>query len=123
MTNSRQIAGLIGPTLIAVTISESINVRIWSTNIAPVIHLNGALLFLAGLSIVRAHNQWIYGWPVVVTLVGWFAMLVGLFRMFFPGLYLQGVQNTSAVMVVVPTMMVLAVGIVLTFKAYVREGG
>ena len=122
MPNSRRIAGLIGPTLIAVTISESINVHIWSANIAPVIHLNGALLFVAGLSIVRAHNHWTYGWPVIVTLTGWFIMFLGLLRMFFPESYLQGVQNTSAVAVIAPTMIVLAVGIVLTFKAYGREG-
>ena len=123
MPNSRSIAGLIGPTLIAVTISESINVHIWSANIAPVIHLNGALLFVAGLSIVRAHNHWTYGWPVIVTLAGWFIVLLGLLRMFFPESYLHGVQNTSAVAVIVPTMLVLVVGIVLTFKAYSREVG
>ena len=116
MTSSKQLAGLIGPTLIVITISETINVHIWSANIAPVIYLNGALLFIAGLSIVRAHNHWVRGWPVMVTLVGWFIILLGLFRMFAPELYLQGVQHTSAV--IAGTMIVLAIGIFLTFKAY-----
>lgn len=71
MENSKRIAGLIGSSLIAITIPEALNVHIWAANIAPAIHFNGALLFVAGLSIVRAHNHWIRGWPVIVTLVGW----------------------------------------------------
>ena len=56
------------------------------SNPAPVvlIYLNGTLLFVAGLSIVRAHNQWKADWPVLVTLMGWFAIVGGLFRMFDP---------------------------------------
>jgi hypothetical protein len=63
MADSRRIAGLIGPTLLALTISEAINVHIWSTNIAPVTYLNGLLLFVAGLSIVSVHNRWTSNWP------------------------------------------------------------
>ena len=52
--------------------------------VAPLIYLNGLLLFVAGLWIVRVHNHWTCRWPVMVTLVGWVAILVGLFRMFAP---------------------------------------
>ena len=122
MTNSKNIAGLIGPTLIALTITETINVHIWASNTAAGVYLNGAILFVAGLSIVRAHNLWVRAWPVIVTLVGWFVMLLGLFRMFAPELQLKGAQNTSAV--IAETMAALTVGIFLTVKAYwVRRQG
>lgn len=120
-TNSKNIAGLIGPSLLVITISETINAHIWATNIAPVIHLNGGLLFVAGLAIVRAHNLWVRGWSVVVTLVGWFVMLLGLLRMFAPELVLKGVQSTGSAFIA-PTMGVLVIGLFLTFKAYRREG-
>ena len=58
MTNSKQLAGLFGPTLMALTISEALNLHIWRVNIVPVTYLNGLILFVAGLSIVRAHNRW-----------------------------------------------------------------
>jgi hypothetical protein len=61
--------------------SEEIYFRIWETNAAPIIYLNGLLLFVAGLSIVRVHNRWTLRWPLMVTLVGWVAILGGLFRM------------------------------------------
>jgi hypothetical protein len=119
MTNSKHIAGLIGPTLIAITISEAMNSHIWATVPATHTYLAGVLLFVAGLSIVRAHNLWMGGWPVMVTLMGWFFILGGLFRMFAPEIAQQSVQNTSTVFVL--QMVLLAIGIFLTFKAYGRE--
>jgi hypothetical protein len=123
MENSKRIAALLGPGIIAITLSEALNAHIWAANIAPVVHFNGAVLFVAGLSIVRAHNHWIRAWPVIVTLVGWFAMLVGLLRMFAPELYLQGVQNTSAAIVISQATGFCLIGIYLTVKAYVRGDG
>jgi hypothetical protein len=120
MTNSKQLAGLIGPSLIVITLSETINASIWANNIAPQIHLNGSLLFVAGLAIIRSHNLWVRSWPVIVTLTGWFIMLLGLFRMFAPALFLKGVQS-SGYAFIVPTVGILALGIHLTFKAYRRE--
>lgn len=121
MTNSKFIAGLIGPTLMALTISESefIQPHLYDAQIPPVVYLSGALLFIAGLSIVRVHNLWTGGWPVLVTIVGWFAILLGLFRMFAAGQYHHVAQQTTALLVL--EIVLLAVGIVLTYKAYCRE--
>lgn len=117
MSNSKKIAGLIGPSLIALTTSEVINLHIWAINIPAVTYLNGTLLFVAGLSIVRVHNRWTGGWPVLVTLAGWFVILGGLFRMFFPEAQ-QLAENIPSYAVI---MVIFAIGIFLTFKAYSRE--
>ena|SRR4249919_1358448 len=119
MTISKQLAGMIGPTIIVVTISETINVHIWEANTAAGVYLNGTLLFVAGLSIVRSHNHWVRDWSVMVTLTGWFVMLLGLFRMFAPEMQLEGAKNATAVVTI--TTFVLAMGIFLTFKAYSRK--
>lgn len=116
MTNSKKLAGLIGPAIIAITISETINVHIWAANTAAGIHLNGTLLFVAGLSIIRSHNYWDRSWPLLVTLTGWFIILLGLFRMFAPEMQLEAAKKTT--MVTALTMLILAIGIFLTFKAY-----
>lgn len=117
MTNSKYIAGFIGPTLIALALSEALNLHIWAVNIAPVTYLNGTLLFIAGLSIIRAHNYWISGWPVIITLVGWTVMLMGLFRMFAP----QAQQLPKSAAAYVLFLALLAMGVFLTFKAYSRR--
>ena len=74
---SKRIAGLVGPTLMALSASEALNYGIWEENLAPVTYLDGALLFVGGLSIVRAHNRWTSGWPVLTTLSAWSALVLG----------------------------------------------
>ena len=105
----------------AAACTKEINARVFITQTAPVVYLNGGLLFVAGLSIVRSHNRWTRGWPVMVTLVGWVGMLAGLFRMFFPELGRQ--QAHSLVTVIASAVITSAIGIFLTFKAYGPEEG
>jgi hypothetical protein len=121
MTTSRRIARLVGPTLIVLTVSETINLDIWKTNNPAVTYLNGTVFFVAGLAIVRAHNRWLRSWPVVITLVGWLAIALGLFRMFAPRAQ-QGGENVPTYLVIAT---ILAIGIFLTIKAYrpTRETG
>ena len=117
MTNSRQIAGLLGPTLIVLAVTEAMNLSTLASHPASVglVYLNGTLLFVAGLAIVRAHDQWT-GWPVLVTLMGWFAILGGLIRMLAPASARSGAPWVFGLLIVL-----LVIGIVLTFKAYGRR--
>ena len=118
MTDSRQIAGLLGPTMMALAITEALNLRLMASTPPPVVvvYLNGTLLFVAGVAIVRAHNRWQGGWPVLVTMIGWFAILGGLIRMFAPAAAESGGPWVYGLLIIA-----LAVGILLTFKAYTRE--
>ncbi len=118
MTDSRRIAGLLGPTLIALAITEAMNLRVMAANRASVglVYLNGTLLFVAGLAIVQVHNRWTRGWPVLVTVMGWFAILAGLVRMIAPQSTASGAAWVYALLVVL-----LAIGIALTFTGYARR--
>lgn len=116
---SRQLAGLLGPSLIAVSITESMNLEIFSHTSAHLVYLNGLLLFVAGLAIVRAHNVWTAGWPVLVTLIGWLFLLGGLIRMIAPVSTQQAAQHPTTVLAL--TSALLIIGIVLSFHAYRRE--
>jgi hypothetical protein len=84
MAHSRRIAGLIGPTMLALGVTEAMNMDVFANQIAPVVYLNGAILFVAGLGIVRAHNVWTWHWSMIITLVGWIALIGGLWRMAAP---------------------------------------
>jgi len=83
MPDSKQIAGLLGPTMVAMLVSESplIQPHLYGAQIPPVVYLSGVAMFVAGLAIVRAHNCWVRNWTVLVTLSGWFFLSVGLLRM------------------------------------------
>jgi hypothetical protein len=80
MADPRHIAGLAGPTLMAVTTSEALNLDIWSPADPALVYLNGGLLFVAGLAIIRTHNVWRLRWTLVVTVLGWAALTAGLVR-------------------------------------------
>ena len=107
----------------ALAITEWMNLHLW-TAIDPaspvytlLVYLNGTLLFAAGLAIVHAHNRWTTGWPVLVTLTGWFGVLGGLIRMTIP---VQAQESAYSNVTGIHALLVvlLVVGSVLTFKAY-----
>jgi hypothetical protein len=58
--NSKRIAGLVGPTLVAMIVSEFplVQPHLYDAQIPPVVYLSGVLVFVGGLAIIRAHNHW-----------------------------------------------------------------
>ncbi|HSL41935.1 MAG TPA: hypothetical protein VK897_00790 [Anaerolineales bacterium] len=123
MTKSKQIAGLLGPTIVAMIVSEFplVQPHLYDAQIPPVVYLSGVLMFIGGLAIVRAHNRWARDWTLLVTLSGWFFLALGLFRMFAASAYLQGSANTSPSVFMVLEGILLVVGLILTFKAYSHD--
>lgn len=123
MANSKQIAGLAGPTMIAMLVSEFplVQPHLYDAQIPPVVYLSGTLMFVAGLSIVRIHNIWVRNWTVLVTLTGWFALLLGLLRMFMAGGYQQQSASTPSSVFMVLEGILLAISVFMTFQAYRRD--
>jgi hypothetical protein len=121
-SNSKRIAGLVGPTIVAMVASEFplVQPHLYDAQIPPVVYLSGVLMFVGGLAIVRAHNHWARDWSVLVTLSGWFFLGLGLFRMFAADLYQRGAANTTAATFMVLEGVLLIVGVGMTVKAYSR---
>ena len=123
MASSKRIAGLLGPTIVVMVASEFplVQPHLYDAQIPPVVYLSGALLFVAGLAIVRAHNVWRRDWTVLVTLSGWFFLLLGLFRMFAAGLYQRSSANASSIFFMILEGILFVLGLIMTFKAYSRS--
>ncbi len=129
MTTSKSIAGLLGPTLVAGAVSVLLNLGTWPAQVeqafrdSALIFVSGFPLFVAGLAIVRVHNRWEGSWPVLVTVVGWLALLGGLSRILFPTrlapIAVGAVQSTGVLPAV--AIVFLVVGVFLSFKGYSRE--
>lgn len=114
MSTSRNIARVVGPALVALGITEPINIGVFAGNAPAVVYLNGALLFIAGVAIVQAHFRLTPDWTVLLAILGWVLVAGGLYRMIAPaapqiapGLAADGV---FAVLV--------AAGAFLTYKGY-----
>jgi hypothetical protein len=129
MTTSKWIAGLIGPTLVAIAVAMLINLNSMPELTDEISHepmlilVSGILLFVAGLAIIRVHNHWGMDWQTAVTVLGWLAIFAGLVRMLFPvelATVISGVGQRSDI--IGPALIVfLLLGIFLTYKAYGSE--
>jgi len=126
MANSKTIAALIGPTLIALAAALLINLGSISALVASVSHdpalvlVSGVLSFVAGLAIVRVHNHWAADWAVLVTILGWLLLVGGLVRMLFP-IWLAGMAASlgeSTGLIVGEAVVFLVVGAFPSYKAY-----
>jgi hypothetical protein len=129
MTTSKMIAGLIGPTLVAIGAAMLINFASFPALAEQIsrdpalIFVSGVLLLVAGLAIVRAHNIWAGGWPVLVTVLGWVAVLGGLARMLFPIQLaaIVAVVGQSTGLIATGAVVLLVLGSFLSFKGYTRN--
>jgi len=118
MEKSKSIAALVGPTLIVMVLSELKfwNPTLYDTQIVPLVYLSGVLLFISGLTIVRKHNIWVWGWQTTLTVIGWLGISLGLLRMFLPQIYKTQFKNDNFSLIVETSLILF--GIFLTFKAY-----
>jgi hypothetical protein len=123
MPNSKRIGGILGPAIIAMLLSEFplVQPHLYDAQTPPVVYLSGVLMFVAGLAIVRAHNHWATDWTVLITLSGWFFLVLGLFRMFAASLYQRSSANSNTVLLMALESVLLVVGLIITAKAYSRS--
>lgn len=114
MADSRQLAELIGPTMVVLGATEALNLNMFVAQIAPLVYLNGTILFVVGLALVRAHNRWTRNWPILITLIGWTLLLAGLFRMVAPEAPQAGADIPTYAMLAV----IVLIGLFLSYKGY-----
>jgi uncharacterized membrane protein HdeD (DUF308 family) len=126
MATTKMIAGLVGPTLLAIGLAMLINAGRFPEmakqigNDPGLIFVSGVLLLVAGLAIVRVHNFWSGGWRVVVTVLGWLALIGGILRMFLP-FWAASIASTlgqSSTPVITGALVFLLVGGFLSYKAF-----
>lgn len=125
MANSKRIGGLLGPAIVVMVASEFplVQPHLYDAQIPPVVYLSGILMFVAGLAIIQAHNLWRRDWTLLITMSGWFFLLLGLFRMFAAGLYQRRAESTSSLFFMSLEAVLFVVGLIITFKAFSRSSG
>ena len=90
MATSIFLARLIGPVMALVGVSVLANEAAFrklaqdSLRSPALIFFSGMILMPAGLAVVLSHNVWVADWPVIITLLGWIAVISGAVRIFAP---------------------------------------
>jgi hypothetical protein len=128
MPTSSFLAKLIGPVALAIGVGLIANGAAYRRladeflRSTALIYLSGLLALSAGLAIVLAHNVWTADWRVLITVLGWLAVLGGVVRIVLP-------QGTEAIgrrvlqhpqSLLIAAVIWLAIGAVLSFFGYVR---
>ena len=123
MADSKKIASIVGPTIVAMVVSEFplVQPHLYEKQIPPVVYLSGTLMFVGGLAVVRIHNRWKRDWTVLVTLSGWFFLVLGLVRMFAAGAYQRGSAGTSATTFMILEGVLALLGFIMTVQGYRRD--
>jgi hypothetical protein len=126
MQTSIFLAKLIGPFALALGLALVVNgsgFRAFAGEFLAspaLIFLSGIITLPAGLAIVLTHNVWTPDWRVVITIVGWLALITGAIRMIAP----QQAAAKGRAMIAHPAVpkigaaIWLAIGALLSFYGY-----
>jgi hypothetical protein len=125
---SRQIAGLIGPMLLALALSMLVNRGLVAEIAREIEHdltlilFSGILLLIAGTAILQVHRTW-HGWQGLVTFSGWLAVIGGLVRVILPTQLAKIAASIGAspALPLVSAVLCSALGAFLTFKAFLSK--
>ena len=128
MTTSIFLARLIGPFALALGLAlvfQGTGFRAFASEFMAspaLIFLSGVITLPAGLAIVLTHNVWTPDWRVVITIVGWLAVVTGAIRMIFPQQAAAKARGLIAQPLIpkIGAAIWLAIGALLCFYGYIR---
>jgi uncharacterized membrane protein HdeD (DUF308 family) len=87
------------------------------------IFLSGVITFPAGLAIVLTHNRWAMAWPLLITLLGWLALIAGVVRIVCPApaaAFGQRIINHRLTLPIAAAIYI-GIGALLCFYGYYRR--
>jgi hypothetical protein len=122
------LARLIGPFFLIVALGLLINqaqFRILADEFMrspALVFLTGLMILPVGLALVLTHNVWTADWRVLITILGWLAIIKGAIRLLAPQQTLDVGRTFLAKpnVIIISAAVWLVVGAVLTFFGYVR---
>lgn len=126
MELSIYLAQLIGPVLALtglVVLFQPLRVKALAREVIQgeaVIFLAGLITLIGGLALVLSHNVWVWDWRVVITLLGWLAVVGGIGRVAFA----RQIKDLGAAMadhrlgLAIPGGLMVLIGIMLSWIGY-----
>ncbi|MDD4202247.1 MAG: hypothetical protein PHQ52_02145 [Candidatus Omnitrophica bacterium] len=126
MDTSILLAKIFGPYFILISVGILINPYIYQKLIQDIakspsfIFWSGAVAFITGLLIVLFHNIWTLTWIVVITLIGWMAILKGVWFVLFPkhAEKLFERYRPGSILIKVHLLLAFLLGLWLSFMGY-----
>ena len=126
MERSHFLAKLIGPVFIVGGLGMLFNTAVYRAMFERALHdhmliyLSGVLALPVGLAIIAVHNDWKWHWPLIITIIGWLALIGGTVRMIAPQfvIFVGGSIVATSGFFLCAGIILLALGGFITFKGY-----
>jgi len=119
------LAKVIGIYVTATTLSFFVNKRTFAlvfrlSDTPEEIYVSGIINLLVGAIIVSLHNVWVSDWRLLITFVGWTALVKGAIRIFWPSLVVAELKDLKKVPWLGWLILVaLAMGLYLLYVGFV----
>ncbi len=120
------LAQIIGPIYVVVALSFLLGRQDYKKIVndflgnAGMVYLGGAIALMVGLLIVNTHNLWESKWFIIITLMGWMAIIKGICYFIFPEqikkLADKLCKNEKGLKI--QLIIVLLFGLFITYKGY-----
>jgi uncharacterized protein YjeT (DUF2065 family) len=80
----------------------------------------GILALLIGAFVVSVHNNWVLGWPVIITILGWWSLIKGFVLLIYPNSLklFSFIQNRSNLFYRVMSLIYLGFGLFFIYKGW-----
>ncbi len=80
----------------------------------------GMFTIVLGLIMIVAHNQWVLGWPLIITLFSWLVLIAGIIRTFYPEKAIEMGQHfiNKPFMRQIVSLLFIILGFLLLYFAY-----
>lgn len=86
---SAYLARVVGINMCAIALALLIKPDMMRTAMNAILEHRGTVLLygifttIFGSILINVHNEWFWGWPIVITIIGWIVFIRGLMRLFF----------------------------------------
>jgi uncharacterized membrane protein len=87
---------------------------------AALVFYSGLFPLIIGIVIILTHNLWVANWTVIVTIIGWLALIKGVWIIVFPNSVSRFMQiyQRNANLLIIHGIGALILGVVLTFFGF-----
>ena len=99
METSLLIARILGTLFIVITLAVLFNLDYYRNMVRDFLtqpalrYLGGVMAFVFGLLTIEIHNIWVTNWTVVITVMGWMALIKGIVLLMVPTALTRFMEN------------------------------